>query len=117
MAALGDGGALMGASDLETLVRLGLPMVVVVYNDDAYGAEVHHFGPEGFPLDTVRFPPVDLTSIAAGFGTTLTVRTVADLAPAEHWLHGPRDTPLLIDGDPRPGRLVAGGGLPQPLMR
>ena len=35
-------------------VRLGLPMVVVVYNDDAYGAEVHHFGPDGHPLDTVR---------------------------------------------------------------
>ena len=46
----------MGARELETVVRLGLPMVVVVYNDDAYGAEVHHFGPHGAPLDTVRFP-------------------------------------------------------------
>ena len=45
VAALGDGGALMGASELETVARLGLPMVVVVYNDAAYGAEVHHFGP------------------------------------------------------------------------
>ncbi len=53
VAALGDGGALMGASELETVVRLGLPMVVVVYNDEAYGAEVHHFGPDGHPLDTV----------------------------------------------------------------
>ena len=47
VAALGDGGALMGASELETVVRLGLPMVVVVYDDAAYGAEVHHFGPDG----------------------------------------------------------------------
>ena len=35
MAALGDGGALMSVSELETAVRLGLPMVIVVYNDDA----------------------------------------------------------------------------------
>jgi hypothetical protein len=46
VAALGDGGALMGISELETVVRLGIPLVVVVYNDAAYGAEVHHFGPE-----------------------------------------------------------------------
>ena len=50
VAALGDGGALMGVSELETAVRLGLPMVIVVYDDDAYGAEVHHFGPDGHPL-------------------------------------------------------------------
>ena len=47
VAALGDGGALMGVSELETVVRLGLPMVIVVYDDEAYGAEVHHFGPDG----------------------------------------------------------------------
>ena len=56
VAALGDGGALMGVSELETVARLGLPMVVVVYDDEAYGAEVHHFGPDGDPLDIVRFP-------------------------------------------------------------
>ncbi len=56
VAALGDGGALMGVAELDTVVRLGLPMVVVVYNDDAYGAEVHHFGPHGHRLDTVEFP-------------------------------------------------------------
>jgi acetolactate synthase I/II/III large subunit len=47
VAALGDGGALMSAVELDTVRRLGLPMVVVVYDDEAYGAEVHHFGPAG----------------------------------------------------------------------
>ena len=57
VAALGDGGALMGASELETAVRLGINnLVVVVYDDEAYGAEVHHFGPHGDPLDNVVFP-------------------------------------------------------------
>jgi thiamine pyrophosphate-dependent acetolactate synthase large subunit-like protein len=98
VAALGDGGALMGAAELETVVRLGLPMVVVVYDDAAYGAEVHHFGPAGHPLDTVRFPETDFAGIARGHGfEALTVRHVADLAGVSGWLAGPRARPLLID--------------------
>ena len=47
VAALGDGGAMMALPELETVARLGLRMLIVVYNDAAYGAEVHHFGPMG----------------------------------------------------------------------
>jgi acetolactate synthase I/II/III large subunit len=98
VAALGDGGALMGVSELETVVRLGIGMVVVVYDDEAYGAEVHHFGPDGDPLDTVRFPPADISAIARGFGFEgVTVRGVADLGAVRDWLAGPRQRPLLID--------------------
>jgi acetolactate synthase I/II/III large subunit len=98
VAALGDGGALMGVSELETVVRLGIPMVVVVYDDEAYGAEVHHFGPDGDPLDTVRFPPADIAAIGRGFGFEgVTVRTAGDLAAVRGWLDGPRERPLLID--------------------
>ncbi len=98
VAALGDGGALMGVSELETVARLGLPMVVVVYDDEAYGAEVHHFGPDGDPLDTVRFPPADIAAIGRGFGFEgVTVRSAGDLAAVRGWLDGPRERPLLID--------------------
>jgi thiamine pyrophosphate-dependent acetolactate synthase large subunit-like protein len=98
VAALGDGGALMGVSELETVARLGLPMVVVVYDDEAYGAEVHHFGPDGDPLDVVRFPPADIAAIGRGFGFDgVTVRDAADLDPVRDWLAGPRERPLLID--------------------
>ncbi len=98
VAALGDGGALMGVSELETVVRLGIPMVVVVYDDEAYGAEVHHFGPDGDPLDTVRFPPADIAAIGRGFGFEgVTVRSAGDLGPVGGWLAGPRERPLLID--------------------
>jgi acetolactate synthase I/II/III large subunit len=98
VAALGDGGALMGVSELETAVRLGLGMVVVVYDDEAYGAEVHHFGPDGYPLDLVRFPPADIAAIGRGFGCdALTVRSAGDLAPVRDWLAGPRSAPLVID--------------------
>ena len=78
VAALGDGGALMGIAELETAVRLGLGLVIVVYDDEAYGAEVHHFGPDGHPLDTVRFPPTDIAAIGRGFGcAAITVRAAA----------------------------------------
>jgi thiamine pyrophosphate-dependent acetolactate synthase large subunit-like protein len=73
-------------------------MVIVVYDDEAYGAEVHHFGPDGHPLDTVRFPPVNIAKIARGFGCAAAkVRRTADLSIVREWLDGPRDRPLLID--------------------
>lgn len=98
VAALGDGGALMGIADLETAVRLGLDMLVVVYNDEAYGAEVHHFGPDGHLLEHVRFPPTDIAEIARGFGCSgVSVRAPADLEAVADWLAGPHDRPLVVD--------------------
>jgi thiamine pyrophosphate-dependent acetolactate synthase large subunit-like protein len=98
VAALGDGGCMMGIADLDTVVRLGLPMVIVVYNDEGYGAEVHHFVGEGVDLSTVVFPETDIASIARGFGcAAATVRTEADLGALKDWLAGPRDRPLLLD--------------------
>ena len=98
VAALGDGGALMSIAELDTVRRLGLPMVVIVYNDDAYGAEVHHFGPDGFDLSTVRFPPTDIAAIARGFGfDAVSVSRVDDLTGVRTWLDGARDRPLLVD--------------------
>jgi thiamine pyrophosphate-dependent acetolactate synthase large subunit-like protein len=103
VAALGDGGFHMAAGELETAARLGLPLVVIVYNDAAYGAEVHHFAGDHA---TVRFPPTDIAAIARGFGCTgLTVRTVADLKPVQDWLDGSRDIPLVIDA-----KIVEDGG-------
>jgi thiamine pyrophosphate-dependent acetolactate synthase large subunit-like protein len=98
VAAVGDGGMLMGVSELETAVRLGLDLAVVVYDDEAYGAEVHHFGPDGHPLDHVRFPPADIAGIGRGFGCEgVTVTRAADLAAVGDWVKGPRDAPLVVD--------------------
>ncbi|MEU8256574.1 thiamine pyrophosphate-binding protein [Micromonospora inaquosa] len=98
VAALGDGGFVMSATELVTAVRLALPLLVVIYDDAAYGAEVHHFGPDGHPLETVTFPETDLAAIARGYGCDgLTVRTVDDLEPVRRWLAGPRTRPLVID--------------------
>jgi acetolactate synthase I/II/III large subunit len=73
-------------------------MIIAVYDDEAYGAEVHHFGPDGHPLDTVRFPPAQIAKIGRGFGCQgVTVRRPRDLRPVRDWLDGPRDVPLVID--------------------
>ena len=96
VAALGDGGALMAAAELDTVRRLGLPMVVVVYNDSAYGAEVHHFT-HGEPQDTVTFPETDLAAVGRGYGfEAVTVRAPGDLKGVADWVAGPRAAPLLV---------------------
>ena len=102
VAAVGDGGALMALGELETAARYRLPMVVVVYNDAAYGAEVHHFGPMGHPVDLTRFPDTDFAALARAAGAEgITVRGPEDLKPLEDWL-GRRDGPLVIDAKVNP---------------
>jgi thiamine pyrophosphate-dependent acetolactate synthase large subunit-like protein len=97
VAALGDGGAMMALPELETAARLRLPILFVIYDDAAYGAEVHHFRPHGHAVDTVQFPDTDFAAIARGVGAEgVTVRTVEDLRAVEDWL-GRRDGPLLVD--------------------
>ncbi|RSM40739.1 thiamine pyrophosphate-binding protein [Amycolatopsis balhimycina DSM 5908] len=92
----GDGGLHMALSELDTAVRLRLPLVVIVYNDAAYGAEIHHFGDAD--MTTVRFPDSDFAAIGRGFGCAgVTVRSAEDLFAVREWLAGPRTAPLVID--------------------
>ncbi|NDL56463.1 thiamine pyrophosphate-binding protein [Phytoactinopolyspora mesophila] len=94
----GDGAFLMTLVELDTAVRLGLGMVVVVFNDDAYGAEVNLFQHQTGELGTVRFPDTDIAAIARGYGCeAITVRHMDDLGALTAWLDGPRDRPLVID--------------------
>lgn len=94
--AAGDGGFLMGIAELETAVRLGRPMLIAVYDDAAYGAEVHHFGPD-VDLGAVTFPETDIAAVARGFGASaVTVRSRADMADVVTWLDSPSGV-LVID--------------------
>lgn len=96
VAALGDGGALMGIAELETVVRLGIPMLIVIYDDHAYGAEVHHF--RDADLGAVTFPDTDIAALARGAGCeAAVVHTVSDLDIVPKWLASHRNTPLLLD--------------------
>ncbi|MBB4688043.1 thiamine pyrophosphate-binding protein [Amycolatopsis jiangsuensis] len=98
VAACGDGGFLMGIAELETAVRLELPMLIVVYNDHAYGAEVYFFEPDGHPADTVTFPDTDLAAIARGYGCdAVTVHTRADLTEVADRVAAGLTRPLVVD--------------------
>ncbi|MEQ3549796.1 thiamine pyrophosphate-binding protein [Pseudonocardia nematodicida] len=98
VAGIGDGGFMMSAVELDTAVRHRVPLVVIVYNDHAYGAEVHHFGPEGHPTRIVEFPETDIAAVARGYGCgALSVRTADDLTGVRSWVDGDRSRPLVID--------------------
>ncbi|MBB2997678.1 thiamine pyrophosphate-binding protein, partial [Paeniglutamicibacter cryotolerans] len=96
----GDGGFHMAIAELDTAVRLKMPLVCIVYNDAAYGAEVHHFAidnPEA-DMSSVRFPDTDFAAIGRGFGADgITVRSVADLDAVGDWVASNPARPLVID--------------------
>jgi thiamine pyrophosphate-dependent acetolactate synthase large subunit-like protein len=97
VAALGDGGALLALPELETLGRLGLPILVLIYDDAAYGAEVHHFRPLGQAVDLAQFPDTGFAALAEAAGCRgLEVRSVDDLEGVREWLADP-DRPLVLD--------------------
>ncbi len=97
VAAIGDGGAFMALAELETAARLKLTLLVVIYDDAAYGAEVHHFAPMGHDVSLVRFPDADLAGIARAAGAkAATVRRVDDLGVVTEWLVNPHG-PLVLD--------------------
>jgi thiamine pyrophosphate-dependent acetolactate synthase large subunit-like protein len=103
VAAIGDGGAFMALAELETAARLEIGnLLVVIYDDAAYGAEVHHFEPMGRDVSLVRFPDVDLAAIARAAGANAaTVRSAEGLYVLEEWLSGSHG-PLVIDAKVNP---------------
>jgi acetolactate synthase I/II/III large subunit len=68
VAVTGDGGFLMNSQELETAVRLNLPVVTVICNDSSYGLigwkQQARFGREAF----VRFGNPDFVRYAECFG-------------------------------------------------
>ena len=103
VAAIGDGGAFMALAEIETAARLGLKLLVLIYDDSAYGAEVHHFAPMGHDVSLVQFPDADLAAIARACGAqAATVRRTADLDIVDAWLAEPEPGPLVLDAKVNP---------------
>jgi thiamine pyrophosphate-dependent acetolactate synthase large subunit-like protein len=99
----GDGGFLMSIADLETAVRMGLRMCILIYNDASYAAEVHFFRRQGYSIDIVQFPDTDFAAVARGYGAKgITVRTLADLAPLRDWVNDGAPGVFVIDGKINP---------------
>ena len=96
--ALGDGGALMGLPELETLIRVSHSALVVIFNDAAYGAEVHMYRPLVTDTSPATFGDTDFAAVARSFGAeAATVRTVADLAGLCAWREAGGHGTYLLD--------------------
>ncbi|HEY6980345.1 thiamine pyrophosphate-binding protein [Reyranella sp.] len=94
---IGDGGFLMTMGELETAVREDLPLVIVLMNDCAYGAELHFLKMRDLPVAKSVFPDVDYAPIAEAFGfQAATIRTLDDLHKAAPMLARP-DGPVFLD--------------------
>ncbi|SDX06260.1 acetolactate synthase-1/2/3 large subunit [Celeribacter indicus] len=86
VALTGDGGLLYHIGDLETAVRMNIPVVIVVMNNCAFGSEdhllKHRWGGRKIP-EIVDFHDVDFAAMARSFGVHgATVTEEEDLVPA-----------------------------------
>lgn len=87
--ASGDGGFLMGLSDLESLIGAASSAVVVIYNDAAYGAEIHQYGSQGLTEKPMLIPEVDFSGIARALGAeSAIIRSLSDLSALQDWIVG-----------------------------
>lgn len=94
----GDGGALMGLADLETVVRTVRHGVIVIFNDAAYGAEIHQYASRGIDDRPMLIPEVDFAALGAAVGATSSViRSLDDLGALETWLASGQDGVFLAD--------------------
>ncbi|HUM18377.1 MAG TPA: thiamine pyrophosphate-dependent enzyme [Candidatus Nitrosotalea sp.] len=64
----GDGGLMMVAAELETVARLRLPIVIVVFNDEALSLIEVKQEQRGFEGVSMRYAGPDLRALARAFG-------------------------------------------------
>ncbi|MBO0810599.1 MAG: thiamine pyrophosphate-binding protein [Microlunatus sp.] len=94
----GDGGALMGLADLDTVIRTVRRGVIIVWNDGYYGAELHQYGSKGLDQQAMRIPTADFAGLARALGADAAVITrIGDLDRLRQWLATGRDGVFLAD--------------------
>jgi len=93
----GDGGLMMVAAELETVARLGLPIVIVVFNDEALSLIAIKQEQKGLEGVSMRYAGPDLRALARAFG--LRAFTATDEATLHQALIGAQTAPgpALID--------------------
>lgn len=94
----GDGGGLMALADLETAIRATKSCVIVVWNDAAYGAEVHLYGLMGLDQTAMHIPQVNFAGLATALGATgVRVETLADLDALAQWKDAGAQGTIMLD--------------------
>lgn len=68
LAVCGDGGFMMNSQELETMRRCGLPLVVLILNDNAYGFVKWKQQKKGFAAFAMDYGNPDFVKYAESFG-------------------------------------------------
>ena len=94
----GDGGFQMSLQELNTAVRSELPMIVVIVNDGALGAEYQRMRYQDGPAEPAIIAAPDFATVADGFGAEAhTIRSLDDLTALGDALSGPPSGPIVLD--------------------
>lgn len=111
---VGDGGLMQGLIELSTAVRHKLPLVILVLNDQCYGAEYLKLDSFGSKVDWSTFEWPSFADVARSMGAhAVRATSMEDLEPAKQAIEA-QHFPLVIEivADPqkvanRPGMVPA----------
>lgn len=94
----GDGGAIMQIAELATAVRLGLPLLLIVLNDAAYGMEWTKFENLGLDPSPSRLVFPDFAEVAKAMGCRAArIDTLEQLTALSDDFWTPTDGPVVLD--------------------
>ena len=86
LAVCGDGGFMMNSQEIETSIRLGLDLVVLILNDAAYGMIRWKQDHMGFPDYGLSFSNPDFVAYAESYGASgHRVETADELTRTLNW--------------------------------
>jgi thiamine pyrophosphate-dependent acetolactate synthase large subunit-like protein len=79
----GDGSVMMNLQELYTVTRHKIQLVLIIWNDAGYGAEVHKLKAKGFDPTLAQWQSADFAAIGKAFGGDgIRLTSEAELAPA-----------------------------------
>jgi thiamine pyrophosphate-dependent acetolactate synthase large subunit-like protein len=94
---IGDGGLMMSLGELDTAIRYSLPLLVVVYDDGAFGAEMHFLRLMGIPDAESLFETPPLAEVARAMGAdALEIGELTDLDGLGERLAAGLERPLVL---------------------
>jgi thiamine pyrophosphate-dependent acetolactate synthase large subunit-like protein len=103
--AVGDGGFMMALADIQTAAVLRLPIVIIVFDDGALGAELHFLQVIGLSDELARLQNPSFEAVGRSLGiTSKTIASLEDLeelGPLLNSLDGPVLLDCKIDGNVR----------------
>ncbi len=94
----GDAGIMMAIQEIETAVRHGISMTIIVLNDSSLNSEYHSLEAKGEEPGGALVDAPDFADVAASFGAEgHTVRSIDELDALAETLGSDPDGPVVID--------------------